>query len=71
MNLCVCLSKISSFEVYIVLISPLALHIYACRIVGLDLEYTPDGKGQTIVVMQLAMRKHVLVYHFCRCKDMH
>ena len=41
------------------------------RIVGLYLEYTPDGKGQTIAVMQLAMRKHVLVYHFCCCKDMH
>ena len=34
------------------------------RVIGLDLEYTKDEKR--IAVIQLAMRKHVLVFHFCR-----
>ena len=32
--------------------------------VGLDLEYTRDRRQ--IAVMQLAMRQHVLVFHWCR-----
>jgi hypothetical protein len=36
------------------------------RFVGLDLEYTSRGKNQWIAVMQLAMRDHVLVFHYCR-----
>jgi ribonuclease D len=34
--------------------------------VELDLEYTPSIHDQTVAVMQLAMRDHVLVYHHCR-----
>lgn len=36
------------------------------RFVGLDLEYTPKGRDQKVAVVQLCMRQHVLVYHFCR-----
>jgi hypothetical protein len=38
------------------------------RFVGLDLEYTPksDDKPREIAVVQLAMRTHVLVFHYCR-----
>jgi hypothetical protein len=36
------------------------------QFVGLDLEYTPCGRAQTVSVMQVAMRNHVLVYHYCR-----
>jgi hypothetical protein len=36
------------------------------QFVGLDLEYTPSGRDQTVIVVQLAMRDHVLVYHHCR-----
>jgi hypothetical protein len=36
------------------------------KFVGLDLEYTPSDRDQTVAVVQLAMRDHVLVYHHCR-----
>ena len=38
------------------------------KFVGLDLEYTRKSSyvRQGIVVVQLAMREHVLVYHYCR-----
>jgi ribonuclease D len=36
------------------------------RFVGLGLEYTSRGKHQRIAVMQLTMRQHVLVFHYCR-----
>ena len=37
------------------------------RFVGLDLEYTPRGFGyQRMAVVQLAVKEHVLVYHYCR-----
>jgi hypothetical protein len=34
------------------------------KFVGLDIEYTANRRR--IAVLQLAMRNHVLVYHFCR-----
>ncbi|KAK1653781.1 hypothetical protein QYE76_071586 [Lolium multiflorum] len=37
------------------------------KFVGLDLEY--DSSGYKLAVMQIAMREHVLVFHYIRCKD--
>ncbi|KAK1661345.1 hypothetical protein QYE76_049504 [Lolium multiflorum] len=37
------------------------------KFVGLDLEY--DSSGHKLAVMQIAMREHVLVFHYIRCKD--
>ena len=41
------------------------------KFVGLDLEYTPEHpyEGSEVVVVQLAMWKHVLVYHLSRFVD--
>ena len=37
------------------------------RFVGLDLEYTPRGVGyERMAVVKLAVKEHVLVYHYCR-----
>ena len=40
------------------------------KFVGLDIEYTRShtvtGESQQIALIQLAMRRHVLVFHFCR-----
>ena len=39
------------------------------KFVGLDLEYTREDyfdRSRKVAVMQLAMRKHVLVYHLCK-----
>lgn len=38
------------------------------KFVGLDLEYTRKSsyRRRGVAVMQLAMREHVLVYHYCR-----
>lgn len=35
------------------------------RFFSVDLEYTSDQSN--IVVVQLAIDEHVLVYHFCKC----
>ena len=34
------------------------------KFVGLDLEYTKDGKE--VAIFQLSMRQHVLVFQYCR-----
>ena len=43
---------------------------FRMKFVGLDLKYTREaedtGEAQQVAVVQLAMRKHVLVFHFCR-----
>ena len=40
------------------------------RFMGLDLEYTPDPNPRTkrhaIALVQIAMHKHVLLFHWCR-----
>src|SRR4051812_3158791 len=38
------------------------------KFVGLDIEYNRwvSYKPQRVAIMQLSMRSHVLVYHFCR-----
>ncbi|XBI15707.1 hypothetical protein VPH35_058077 [Triticum aestivum] len=41
------------------------------KFVGLDLEYTREDhfdRSRKVAVMQLAMRKHVLVYHLCKAR---
>ena len=41
------------------------------KFVGLDLEYTREDyfdRSRKVVVMQLAMRKHVLAYHLCKAR---
>ena len=42
------------------------------KFVGLDLEYTPEDpyEGNEVAVVQLAMRKHVLVYHLSQFVDL-
>ena len=42
------------------------------KFVGLDLEYTPEHpyEGSEVAVIQLAMRKHVLVYHLSQFVDL-
>ena len=43
---------------------------FKMKFVGLDIEYTRShtvtGEPQQIALIQLAMRRHVLVVHFCR-----
>lgn len=39
------------------------------KVVGLDLEYTPPGKTQAVALVQIAMRKHVLLYHWCKSRQ--
>ncbi|XP_073355280.1 uncharacterized protein [Aegilops tauschii subsp. strangulata] len=44
---------------------------YRYKFVGLDLEYTREdyfGRSRKVAVMQLAMHKHVLVYHLCKAR---
>ena len=40
------------------------------RFMGLDLEYTPDPNPRTkrhaVALVQIAMHKHVLLFHWCR-----
>ena len=41
------------------------------KFVGLDLEYTREDyfdRSRKVAVMQLAMRKHVLIYHLCKAR---
>ena len=41
------------------------------KFVGLDLEYTREDyfdHSRKVAIMQLAMRKHVLVYHLCKAR---
>ena len=47
------------------------LHEDRYKFVGLYLEYTREDyfdRSRKVAVMQLAMRKHVLVYHLCKAR---